>query len=108
MRGSRATYRCGRGEETAGIKSGIEEGNLQRRNGRRRDLWTEEGEGVGADTRAPAVSGIRKKKKKIPFRFATGPRAGFCPGLDWVPGTAQVGLLAFSSYFFLCFLFILF
>jgi hypothetical protein len=30
--------------------------------GHRRTFWLEEEEGVGADTRAPAVSGIRKKR----------------------------------------------
>jgi hypothetical protein len=53
---------------------------------------------------------VKRKEKEKEGKAERG-GAGwfrFVAGLDWVLGTAQVGLLAFSSYFFVLFLFLFF
>jgi hypothetical protein len=50
---------------------------------------------TGSDRWGLLVSEVREKSG---YRFVAG--------LDWVPGMAQVGLLAFSLFFLLLFLFL--
>jgi hypothetical protein len=52
-----------------------------------------------------------RNEKEKERRAERGERAEVCFGADragWVPGTAQVGLLAFSSYFFCAISFLIF
>jgi hypothetical protein len=104
-----ASYRNlrGKGEEDVGKREGVD--------GRRFSLWRSGERGgihgditsekkrlglkEGLSSGSPPVSEKKKQRGKggRGFRGVAGLLLRFVAGLDWVPVTAQVGLLAFSS-----------